>query len=179
MKFRSVFEALARFFEEQGVDYALIGAFALKALGHLRATRDVDFVVRQSDQARIVQFAESLGYETIHLSSGYSNHVHAQKGLGRIDFVYATGETAERIFQGVRKRLVLDDLNLNVADPGHLIALKVFAIRNDPSRTFRELADIRFLMSLPGIDSEEVKRVFEKYGQGRWYHELLREQERN
>jgi hypothetical protein len=57
--------ALVDFFESHRMDYALAGAFALKAYGYLRATQDVDFVARQEEQHAIIQFLESLGFETL------------------------------------------------------------------------------------------------------------------
>ena len=36
---------------------------------------------------KLVAFLESLGYETLYRSAGYSNHVHALPDLGRLDFV--------------------------------------------------------------------------------------------
>jgi hypothetical protein len=39
---------------------------------------------------------------------------------------------------------------LLVPRPEHLAAMKVQAMKNDPSRTFQDLADIQALLSLPG-----------------------------
>jgi hypothetical protein len=172
MKFREVFQHLVERFEREQIEYGLIGAFALKAYGYVRATQDLDFIVRAGVQDKVIAYVESLGYETLHRSSGYSNHVHALLNLGRIDFVYAQGETAEKIFSQTRRLVVLGDLSLPVVSPEHLVALKVFAMKNDPDRRFRDLADIKFLLSLPGIDEEAVKRSFEKYGQLERYYEL-------
>jgi hypothetical protein len=46
MNFKKIFQLLIDFFEQEKIDYALIGAFALKAYGYVRATQDVDFIVR-------------------------------------------------------------------------------------------------------------------------------------
>jgi hypothetical protein len=59
----------------------------------------------------------------------------------------------------------------------HLTALKVFAMKNDPDRTYREMADIKFLFTLTGIDMEAIKGYFEKYGQLEKYYELIREKQ--
>ncbi len=56
--------------------------------------------------------------------------------------------------------------------PEHLIALKIFAMKNDPERSFREMADIQQLLSLAEIDVDEVKGYFEKYGQLEKFYEL-------
>ena len=42
--------------------------------------------------------------------------------------------------------------------------MKAFSIKNDPSRTLRELADIRTLLDAPGVDKSEVNSYFERYG---------------
>jgi len=174
MKFREVFRLLVGFFEKEAMDYALIGAFALKAYGYVRATQDVDFIVRAEDQGKIVSYLESsLGYETIYRSPAYSNHIHPLSGLGRIDFLYVKGTTAQSIFSEARRLLVLDDLTTPVVKPEHLVALKVFAMKNNPDRTLREMADIKELLAVPGLDYREVRRYFEKYGQMERYYDIV------
>jgi hypothetical protein len=176
MNLRTVIENLSRFFAREEIVFAVIGAFALKAHGYVRATRDVDFIVRREDQEKTIRFLETLGYETLHRSQGFSNHLHPLPGLGRVDFVYVAGETAELIFSGTRPLFILDDLTLPVVRPEHLIALKVYAMKNDPERTYREMADIQQLLRLPEVDRDEVSSYFEKYGQLEKFHELVGEE---
>ena len=156
------------------MDHALIGGFALKAYGYMRATQDVDFIVRQKNQWEIIEFLESLGFETLYRSTGYSNHRHALSGLGQIDFVYINGETATTIFSEARRRSILRDVDLPVVRPVHLVALKVFAMKNDPGRRLREMADIEYLMTLPEIKAEEVKAYFEKHGLLEDFHTIVK-----
>lgn len=161
------------FFADHQMDHALIGGFALKAYGYMRATLDVDFILKQEDQSKIIQFLESLGFETLYRSKGYSNHQHVLSGLGRIDFVYIKGETAKTIFSEAKRHYVLKDVKLPVVNPKHLVALKIFAIKNDPSRRFREMADIQYLMRLPEVKTEEVKDYFEKHGLMDYFNEII------
>jgi len=175
MKFKEIFQLLVEFFEREGIDYALIGAFALKAYGYMRATQDIDFIVRHEDRTKIVANLESLGFETSYSSTGYSNHVHPLSGLGRIDFVYVRGDTAESIFKETRRLLVLGNLTMPVVKAEHIVALKAFAMKNDPDRALKEMADINELLSLPGIDLHEVRKYFEKYGQIERYHDIVGE----
>lgn len=42
--------------------------------------------------------------------------------------------------------------------------MKIFAIRNDPSRKFSELADIAHLASLSGVDRDAIAHEFERHG---------------
>jgi predicted nucleotidyltransferase len=172
MNLKSTIEHLLRFFQQEGIDYALIGAFALKAYGYSRATQDVDFLVRIEDQQKIIRHLESLGYETLYSSRGFSHHLHPLSRLGRVDFVYVAGDTADVLFAATRCLLLLDEISIPVVKLEHLIALKVYAMQNDPDRTFQEMADIQHLMRVPGIDRDEVRGYFARFGQLEKYYEL-------
>ena len=178
MTFKKTFQVLIDFFERERIDYALIGAFALKAYGYTRATQDVDFIARQKDQKKIIANLESLGFETLYSSTGYSNHLHPLSGLGRIDFVYVKGDTAESIFKEAVRILLFDNLTVPVVRPEHIVALKVFAMKNDPDRALREMADIKELLSLPEINLQEVREYFEKYGQMERYYDIIGEKQK-
>jgi hypothetical protein len=61
-----------------------------------------------------------------------------------------------------------------VPRPEHLAAMKVHAMKNDPERTFQELSDIRYLMSLSGVDRLEIRKYFEDAGLRDRYDEIER-----
>ena len=73
MDFRRVLESLLAFCEREQVRVPVVGAFGLAAYGRARATVDLDVATEARAQPRLVGFLESLGYETLHLSEGYSN----------------------------------------------------------------------------------------------------------
>jgi hypothetical protein len=85
------------------------------AWGHARTTNDVDFAIDLSNAQRVQAFAESLGYETLHASSGFSNHRHPSLAFGNVDFIYVAGDTAEQVFDGAdaaadgRRRAACDE----------------------------------------------------------------------
>ena len=174
MDFDKVLDILAGFFEREGFRFAAIGAFGLHAYGLSRATLDLDLATEEAAQPRLVSFLESLGYETLHRSEGYSNHLHPDSDLGRIDFVYVSGETSRLLFAGGGTVLRLGARTVPVPRAEHLVAMKVHAMRNDPSRTLREMADIQFLMRLPGVDDGEIRAYFERAGLEDRYHEIKR-----
>jgi hypothetical protein len=172
LDFEKALNAIDQFFEREGFRYAVIGAFALHAYGYTRATRDIDFVADFLAQQKLIAFLEKLGYETLHVSSGYSNHWHRDPDKGRLDFVYVSGETNRLLFESVRKLLILGDICVPVPRAEHIIAMKIQAMKNDPERIFQEMADILFLMRLPGIDNVEVREYFERQGLMDKYHEI-------
>jgi hypothetical protein len=172
MTLKDRFKILTEFFDREHLDFAVIGAFALYAYGYTRATRDIDFITRFENQQKTVTYLESLGFETLHCSNGYSNHLHTTDGV-RIDLVYVDGETADLIFKAAWTKSFFEDFELPVVSPEHLIALKLFAIRNDPDRKYRELADIKEIVRITNVDKAQIQEYFRKYSLEAYYHEIV------
>ena len=177
MDFEAILDELLTFLTGKACRFAIVGAFGLHAYGLSRATGDLDFILDVGCQGDLVGFLEDLGYETVYQSSGYSNHVHPISAMGRLDFIYVDGHTADTLFHEASTTLSIGGWKIPVPRPEHLIAMKVLAMKNDPARTFREMADIQFLMGLPGIDEEMVKDYFEQRGLLDRYYELKEKQD--
>jgi len=174
LDFGRVLDTVAGFFERTGSRYAIAGAFALHAYGLSRATLDLDLVTEAPAQPAAVAFLEALGYETLHRSAGYSNHVHALPALGRVDLMYVDPETSRILFGGCRMLALPSGREVPVPRPEHLAAMKVQAIKNNPRRMHRDLADIQDLLELPGIDVGEVRAYFARAGLLERFDELGR-----
>jgi predicted nucleotidyltransferase len=161
------------FLDQEGIPFAIVGALALHTYGYSRATNDVDLLVAREAQDRLIAFLEQRGFETLHRSDGYSNHLHVDPALGRLHVIYVDADTHGKIF--AEARLVsLGGMSVVVPKPEHLAAMKIHAMKNDPSRVFQEMADIQFLMRLPGVDRDQIRRYFEDSGQSERFHELER-----
>jgi hypothetical protein len=158
----------------EGHPVALVGALALHAHGVTRATVDLDLVTLREAQPALVAFLEGAGYETLHRSEGYSNHAHGDPALGRVDVIYVDPATGRHLFGGSRVQLDIAGRRLPVPRAEHLIAMKVQAIKNDPRRAFKDLADVQALMRLPEIDEAEVRGYFARAGLEARYDELKR-----
>jgi len=165
-------EDLATFFEQHSKRFAVIGGFALIAHGIQRATFDLDLLVESDIQQTLIAFLESRGYQTLHRSSGFSNHLHASAAMGRLDFVYVDGHTAEAVFASSVETAILGDIRALVPKPEHLIAMKLRAIKNDPSRRLQDLADIQQLSRLSGVDQDQIRAYFTDLELTHLYEEL-------
>jgi hypothetical protein len=174
LDFASVVDTVAGFLEREGRPVALAGGFALHAYGLSRATFDLDFVTEAAARERLVAFLESLGYETLHSSEGYSNHLHRDPSMGRVDFVYVAGDTSRRLFASPGTSLRIGGRAVPVPRAEHLAAMKVHAMKNDPGRTLQEMADLGFLLGIPGVDRDEIRGYFEKAGLRERYDEIER-----
>ncbi len=172
MKLGHVLEMIAGHLESEGHPVALVGGLGLAALGLPRATLDLDLLVPAEAQGGLIEFMEERGYETLHRSSGYSNHLHPDESLGRVDFVYVRGETRDRVFSSAVEISGPDGIGVLVPLPEHLAAMKVLAMKNDPGRRLQELADIARLLELPGVDREEIQQYFERHGMTEEWREL-------
>ena len=163
MNFHRVLENLASFFDEREIRFGIIGGVGLAAYGIARLTVDLDLLLEREAQSEAVGHLESLGYDTLHRSDGYSNHLHSDPTMGGVDVVYVQGETARRIFAAARSLEGPGRQEILVPSPEHLAAMKVAAMKNDPARTLQDLADIRSLMRLPGVNHGEIQAYFEKH----------------
>jgi len=172
MNFSAVLSRIADHLAARGQRFAVVGGVALAALGRPRTTLDLDLLVEAEAQADLVGFLEAEGYETLHRSAGFSNHLHADPARGRVDLVYVDRETARQIFAAGREVPGPGERRILVPSPEHLAAMKVAAMKSDPARTFQELADIRYLLTLPGIDRAAVRAQFERHGLAGRFDEL-------
>lgn len=174
MSLKSIFEALSEFFKHERMDYGIIGAFALYSYGYVRATRDIDFITRIEYKNKIIKYLESLGFETTFSSNAFSNHLHAI-GSVRVDIMYVEGTTANDIFKSTENRLILNDLELPVVSVEHLIAMKLFAIQNNPERKYKDFSDIKEILRHTTYNKQVVREYFQKYGQEAYYNEITGE----
>ena len=172
MDVHAVARLLIDYFEAGDHRFAAIGGYGLLGHGIQRATFDLDLAVEVEIQNELITFLEARGYQTLHRSPGYSNHLHPEADLGRLDFVYLDERTADLLFGGCGRREVLRGIEMPVPRPEHLAAMKVQAIKNDASRKLQDLADIRLLARLPGVDRKEIRGYFDRLGLGELYQEI-------
>ena len=108
----------------------------------------------------------------LYRSEGYSNHLHADPNLGRVDLIYVDGETQRVLFAACVKKPFGRVGEVLVPAVEHLIAMKVHAMKNDPARRLRDLADVESLSKLPGVQMETVHRLFTRAGLEKEWNEL-------
>lgn len=162
MDFAGVLDRVEAFLTERRWRFALAGGVALAVYGNPRLTLDLDIVTEAGAQEALVAWMESAGYVTLHRSSGFSNHRHPSREWGRVDFIYVRDETAAKLFAGVVVAPGPAGRPVPVPRKEHLIAMKVQAMKNDPSRTLQDMSDIEYLLKLDGTNRDEVRESFVK-----------------
>lgn len=166
-----VLELVAPFFESRREPYAVVGGLALLAYGAPRATFDVDLLAPRSARDPLVHFLEASGFATLSVQPGFSNHQHADPVLGRVDVIYVAGATADAVFAGCSRRPITDTLDAPVPRAEHLVAMKVQAFAKDRTR-YSDLADLQYLLALPGLDADEARGYFAAAGIAEYFERL-------
>lgn len=175
MDFVGVLDRVDAFLTGHGWRFALIGGVALAVYGNPRLTLDLDIVTEAEGQEALVAWMESAGYATLYRSPGFSNHLHASREWGRVDFIYVRDETAARLFAGVAVAPGPAGRPVPVPRKEHLIAMKVQAMKNDPTRSLQDMSDIGYLLKLEGINRDEAREYFVKAGLLERWEDLKRE----
>jgi hypothetical protein len=161
------------FFDSRHEPYALVGGLALLAYGAPRATFDVDLLAPRGTRDDLVRFLEGRGFTTLSVEPGFSNHQHSDPALGRVDVIYADGTTADVVFAGCSPRAITPFLEAPVPRAEHLVAMKAQAFAKDPTR-YSDLADLQFLLALPGLDTVEARGYFDSAGLAEYFERLRR-----
>lgn len=164
MQFDEVLRAFGDFFDREGIRYAIIGGVAVTTWGRARSTKDLDIAVALQDRKQVVAFAESIGYETLQVTSAFSNHAHPDGAFGRVDFMYLNESTAKQVFENATLKPVLGRREVPVASAEHLAMMKAASMANNPHRALYEGEDVRVLLNVPGVDRNAVREYFRRRG---------------
>src|SRR3974390_3382735 len=89
MNFEQVLHELLKVFQQEKTRYALMGGFALGALGVARTTLDMDFLVHRDDLDKLHKRLTSLGYKRYHHTENVSQYENRDAQWGAIDFIHA------------------------------------------------------------------------------------------
>jgi hypothetical protein len=158
--FARVLREVAGALQGERVPFALIGGFALAALGVPRTTGDVDFLVEGARADDVERLVQGLGYETLFRSDDVANFVGRQASAGRVDVLWARREYARAMLARARLHPV-GTLSLPVVEAEDLIGLKVQSSSNESRRFALDVADIeRLLRATPGLDLARVREYF-------------------
>ena len=175
MDFKYVMRELVDSFARQGIDYALMGGFALGVWGAPRATVDMDFLILLEDMDRAHAILTSLGYELRYKSPNVSQYLSPLKTFGEIDFLHAFRDVAKSMLRRApQKDIFGGEMKVKVLLPEDIIGLKVQAIANDPSRKNADLADIESLLKLHArrLDWQLIQSYFELFDFGPLFESL-------
>lgn len=175
MDFKVTLEMILKGFAEAKVRYALIGGFALGALGVPRATIDLDFLINKDDLPKIGAIMKTNGYELAYRSENVSQYISPLKIFGEVDFLHAFREISLKMLERAIEKEVFDgQMKIKVLRPEDVIGLKIQALSNEASRETKDLSDIESLMQIYGknLDWQTLEGYFAIFDQQKRFAEL-------
>lgn len=163
MDFKQVIPLIIDRFRTKHVHYALIGGFAMAALGFSRNTQDVDFLVDRDDLPTVDAILRELGYKRVFHNENVSQYVSGVKIFGEIDILHAFREISKSMLSRAREIPILEgEASVMVLTPEDIIGLKIQSLANNPEREARDSADIVDILSLFGkrLDWRRIEEYF-------------------
>ena len=144
------FKEFAELLNARGVDYLVVGGYALAAHGHPRYTGDIDFWVRPAPEniARLLNALNDFGFGSLGLGTGdFDNDTVVQLGQPprRIDLLTAIDGVEFETCFARREQVELAGVRLNI------IGLEDFKLNKQASGRLKDLADLDSLG--PPIDA--------------------------
>ncbi len=136
----------------------------MNAYGHARATYDFDVASEAERRGEILRRLEGDGFGVLNDVPAFSNLLHPDREIGRLDFLWLDPMTGRKVFAESRTLPLEGGPPIPVASPEHLVGMKVAAIAQQPTRVFRDGADLQHLLAVPGIDDNRVRGFFESAG---------------
>jgi len=152
-----------------GARFALVGGLAVSARTEPRFTRDVDLAVAVDSDAEaedLVRTLQESGYATLavleqaktgRLATVRMSQPRTVEPQGIVDLLFASSGLEPEIVSASSPLAIVRGLDIDVAQRGHLVALKVLA--RDDDRRPQDRLDL--LALLRGIDSAELSRARE------------------
>jgi hypothetical protein len=175
MDISKVLGILSKEFNSHNIKYAVIGGFAMNAMGLVRSTIDLDLLVLTEDTAKLKTLFESLGYKCAYKTENVSQYTSPSQDLGEIDLIHAFRPVSLKMLERSKKISLLNGtISINVLSPEDIIGLKVQAFSNDESRKMRELEDIHLIMKQfnKELDWKLIEQHFDLFEQKNLFTEL-------
>ena len=163
---------LREFFDRENEPFVVVGGLAMLTYGATRNTFDCDLLVRSEVRPKLSAFLESAGYKTSSETAAFSNHVHPDLDLGRVDILYVDDDTAHQVFDARRTVRVDDTLQLTVPSADHLIAMKTQSLAANPERR-SDVEDLQTLLARTDVDRRAAERQFQANGLTELYRGLM------
>jgi hypothetical protein len=177
MDFDKVLQIIIKEFDREHIRYAMMGGFAMGALGILRATMDLDFLIDYQHLPKVERIMKKYNYKCVFKTENVSQYVSDIKIFGEIDFLHAFREISLSMLKRSKELPVFEGkCKIKILSPEDIIGLKLQALVNNKSRETREYADIEAIMEhFKGtLDWNLIEDYFSLFRKKSRYDELKR-----
>ncbi len=160
-----------------GVEYILIGGFAVNFHGYTRNTLDVDFMIVAQQFDVLSQIMKQSGFTNIVRDKNVAFFSAPDSPL-RVDFLFVDGDTMRKLLANA---IVADVHGVKLKVPAlmDLIAMKIFALSQDVDRRIgKDLPDIAYLSAIHDLNlNSDIRPLCDRFGTRRVYALIRRQVE--
>lgn len=163
---------LAAAAEVADLKFLLIGGNAVMSFGSKRTTKDVDLMIDDQQLQDWTDFLVANGYELFRRTDNFVQFTPPAGELP-LDLMLVSESTWTKLF-AARETRVLEGNPFEVPSALHIIALKLHALKQNPTRD-TDWKDIDFLIASEKIDvrSTEFQDIVKRYGSSSAYGRIL------
>lgn len=158
-----------------GLAYLVIGGHAVNFYCEPRATLDVDFLVRRSDESKWRELLAAEGFKVFNDQQAFLQFSPPYGIEWRLDLMLVNDSTFTKLLAGARSEQLLGIRTL-IPRPEHLIALKLHALKHGHQERFeKDFGDVITLTRNSGLDpkSESFRQLFDQFGTHELYERVL------
>lgn len=161
----TIFEQIAAHAESEGVDFLLIGGYAVIGHGFPRFTVDVDLLIEQSQIGIWHPWLARLGYTIFYQHPNFLQ-LRAPEGLPPVDLMLVDADTFAKLW-ATAVRVPVGGASLPAPSVQNLIALKLHATKSrGPENLEKDWTDILHLIKQHelSLSDPDFRATVERYG---------------
>jgi len=178
MDFALILRFLIENFARKKIGFALMGGFALQAVGVARTTQDIDVLVLSEASPKIKEIMLKHRYKLLYESEEVLNFVSDDFQLGRVDFMLAHRKYTLAMLKRAKEEPVFGGkFKVRVLCAEDQIGLKVQASSNNPKRLHKDMSDIRMIIenNYPKLDLALIREYFSLFSREKELDEIVKE----
>lgn len=143
-------QAIASALRESQTRAVLIGGLAVNQYGVSRQTFDIDLVIHDTDEPRLLVPLRAAGFVTLHRTDNFHRLRPADQNGFVVDFLFLEANTFDQVWT-LGEDVALAGCVFRVASPEHLIRMKLHAMRfGRADRVDKDMGDVLQLMRRSG-----------------------------
>ena len=166
--------------DEAGLQFLIIGGYAVMAHGFVRATDDLDLLAQAGQRNEWPRLLQGMGMTVYRDGPTFLQFHPAPGDRLPVDVMFVTDDVFSRLQAGAERRSV-GTVPVGVVSLHHLIALKCHAIRNAENkrgnlRIVKDTDDLIHLVKLNSVDlnAPEIRAIILRHGTDELYQKLQR-----
>ena len=162
--------SLYQSFEREGIPLLLAGGWAVCHHGYTRYTNDIDWVCSRADEVRALDLMRSLGFEIVFetMATRFQHPKHFD--LLPVDLLWVSAETFAKM--AATDQRTGRHCDMPVISFESLMAMKLYALKDDKERDGRDMLDIRLLLkeNKNAMTEENLRELCERFADSNAYN---------